>query len=80
MKGAFIFEPLAAPFISRYLRRQLNNWKKGGKLDDYRVHTTRIKQYHYIITMDLDLTPQQSRRLFHQMFWIVNNRCEEVTS
>ena len=56
MKAAFIFEPIASPFISYYLKRTLSDWEKKGKIDDYRVQTTRVKKFHYIVSVDLDVT------------------------
>jgi hypothetical protein len=80
MKAAFIFEPLAAPFISYYLKRTLSDWKKEGRIDDYRVQTTRIKKYHYTIALDLDVTPRQTQRVFHQSLCTLDRKVKEVRS
>lgn len=61
VKAAFVFEPIASPFISLFLKRTLGAWKKQGKLDQYRVGTTRLAKYHYYIDVDVELTPKQTR-------------------
>ncbi len=80
MKAAFIFEPISAPFISYYLKRILSDWKKKGRVDDYQVQTSRIKKFHYTITVDLDLTQQQTRRLLHQSLCTFDKKGKEVRS
>jgi hypothetical protein len=61
VKAALFFEPIASPFISLVVKRTLGDWKKNGKLDEYRVQTTRMKKYHYLIKVDVDVTPEQTR-------------------
>jgi hypothetical protein len=61
VKAAFMFEPIAPPFISLFVKRPLGAWKKQGKLDQYRVGTTRLEKYHYYIDVDIELTPEQTR-------------------
>ena len=80
MKAAFIFEPLAAPFISYYLKRTLSDWKKKGALEEYKVQTTRKKKFHYIIAVDLDVTPQQTRQVFRQSLLTLDKKVKEVKS
>jgi hypothetical protein len=74
MKAAFIFEPIAAPFIPYYLKRTLRDWKEERRIDDYRIQTTRIKKFHYMIKVDLDITPQQTRLLFQQSLWTLDKK------
>ncbi len=80
MKAAFIFEPLAAPFISYYLKRSLSDWKKKGTIEDYQVQTTRKKKFHYTIALELDMTPQQTRQVFHQSLQTLDRKVKEVKS
>ena len=78
MRVAFIFEPLAAPFISYYLKRTLSDWKKKGAIEDYQVQTTRKKIFHYTIAVDLDVTPQQTRQVLRQSLLTLDKKVKEV--
>jgi len=59
-RAAFVFEPLASPFISLFLKRRLGEWKKNGMIDDYKAKTKRISKFHYKIVLDMDLTSEQA--------------------
>jgi hypothetical protein len=61
VKAAFFFEPIASPFISLFVKRTLGAWKKNGKLDQYRVKTTRIDKYHFKMDLDIVVNSEQSR-------------------
>ena len=61
MKVAFVFEPIASPFITLYVKRTLGKLKENGKLDKYRVKTKRMKKFHYKIDLNIDMTPEQTR-------------------
>jgi hypothetical protein len=61
VKAALFFEPISSPFISLFVKRTLGAWKKNGKLDEYRVQTTRMAKFHYLIKLDMDVTPEQTR-------------------
>jgi hypothetical protein len=67
VKAALVFEPIASPFISLFVKRPLGAWKKQGKLDRYRVGTTRLEKYHYYIDIDIELTPVQTRTATHRV-------------
>jgi hypothetical protein len=43
------------------VRRTLGDWKANGRLEEYCVQTTRMKRYHYLITVDVELSPEQTR-------------------
>lgn len=61
VKAVLLFEPIASPFISLVVKRTLGDWKRNGRLEEYRVQTTRMKKYHYLITVDMEVTPEQTR-------------------
>jgi hypothetical protein len=60
---AFAFEPISPRFISFFIRRRLNDWKKEGAVEDFKVKTKRISKFHYKVTVDLDFTPRQTRNI-----------------
>ena len=64
MRALFVFEPLAPPFISLYLRRRMKRWRKEGLFEDYEVKTKRMKKFHYKVDIDLDLTQEQFGNVF----------------
>ena len=60
---AFAFEPISPRFISFFIRRRLNDWKKEGAIDDFKVKTRRISKFHYKVIVDLDFTPRQTHNM-----------------
>ncbi len=63
---ALAFEPISPPFISFWLQRRLNNWKKRAIIDGYKVATTRIGKFHYRVEVNLNVNAQQTR-------WMLEN-------
>ena len=68
MKVAFVFEPLAPTAITVLMNQQLRQFKKTGKIGEYKTHTKRLGKYHYRIEMDLDLTGKQAMHLLVNLF------------
>jgi hypothetical protein len=60
---ALFFEPISLRFVSFRLGRRLQNWKNRGIIDDYKVITKRAAKFHYRIEVNLELTPQQAKRI-----------------
>jgi hypothetical protein len=60
---ALFFEPVSPRFVSFWLKRRLKHWKDRGMVDDYKVKTTRTAKFHYRIEVNLDLSPQQAKRM-----------------
>ena len=68
-----MFEPLAPPFISLYLRRRMERWRKEGLFVDYEVKTKRMKKFHYKVDIDLDLTQEQFGNVFSKTLEKMSN-------
>ena len=62
-----ILEPLAPPFMSLYVRRQLNRWRDAGLISGYNSGIKRVGRLHYVITVDLELTQKQTDGLLTRM-------------
>jgi len=58
---AFIFEPISPRLVSLFLGRKLKEWKNRRLIDNYKTKIKRIGKFHYIIDMNLDVTPEQVR-------------------
>jgi hypothetical protein len=56
---AWFFEPVSPRFVSFWVRRRLRDWKNRGLIDRYSVKTKRAGKFHYKVSVDLDLTPEQ---------------------
>lgn len=61
-----LFEPLLPSYISFRLRRLFRRWKKQGMILDYRTRTTRMGKLHYKVSVDLDLTSEQTRMILKE--------------
>lgn len=72
VKIAFIFEPISPRFVSFLLGRKLKEWKIRRLIDDYKTKIKRIGKFHYVIDMNLDLTPEQVRSTIASL--VVNAR------
>lgn len=63
---AFISEPLLPFFLSRFLNKQLSQWKDAGLIGDYKVEAKRIQKFHYKIEVDFDLTLDQAKNIINK--------------
>ena len=63
VRFALFFEPISPRLISFWLRRRLNNWRSRGLIDGYKLNTKRTSKFHYKIEVDLELNPQQTKRV-----------------
>ena len=57
---ASVFEPIAARFISYYVRRELKEWKEKGLILEYKTKTRRIGKFHYKTQIDVILSSEQA--------------------
>lgn len=67
LKFVFLFEPLTPRFIDLFLNRKLKEWKGRSLIDDYRSKTKRMGKFHYKTDIDLELTPEQVRKLLRNL-------------
>ena len=67
VRFGFIFEPISPRFVSFFLGRKLKEWKNKQLIHDYRTKTKRIGKFHYKIDIDMDLTPEQSKRVMRKL-------------
>jgi hypothetical protein len=67
VKFGFFFEPVASPFLSLFLKRQLGKWKKNKSISDYEAKVRRVGKFHYNIEMNIDLTPEQSKGVLRNL-------------
>ena len=68
LRVVFVFEPLAPTAITVLMNQQLNRFKEGGAIGDYKTHTKRLGKYHYRIEIDLDVTGMQAIHLLGNLF------------
>lgn len=61
---ASVLEPIAARFISYYVRRELKKLKERGLILDYKTRTRRIGKFHYKTHIELILNLGQSQYIF----------------
>jgi hypothetical protein len=71
---AFVSEPLLPFFLTRFLNKQLSQWKYEGLIDDYKVEAKRVQKFHYRIDVDLDLTLDQTRDILNKSVDRVSKR------
>jgi hypothetical protein len=71
---SFISDALFPFFLSRFLNRQLSQWKDEGSIDDYKVEAERIQKFHYKIDVDFYLTPNQTKGILNKAVNIVSRR------
>ena len=67
VRVGFIFEPISPPFVSFFLGRKLKEWKNKQLIRDYKTKTKRIGKFHYKINIDMDLTPEQAKRVMRKL-------------
>ena len=68
LEVAFRFEPLAPTAITVFMNQQLNRYKEGRIMGNYKTHTKRLGKYHYRIELDMDLTGMQATHLLANLF------------
>jgi len=62
-----LFEPLMPRYISANVRKRLKSLKQQGVILDYKAKTRRIGKLHYKIAVDVDLTPEQAKRILRDL-------------
>jgi hypothetical protein len=62
-----LLEPLVPRYISANLRRRFRKLKTRGLILDYQIRTRRLGRLHYKITVDLDLTTEQTAVILREL-------------
>lgn len=63
MRHSRFFEPFASFGISYYLKGQLKQYRKSGKIDSYHTKVKRLGKWHYKIEVNIDVTTSQTAEL-----------------